>query len=222
MSESDNVNEGETPRASTPNDENASTSTVTKEEAKKLVIDALAEQGRLHKVAVTKITEERDTLQRKTTKDKTRLEGVDEERKSLQQQIDELSSDDLDKSDYVKKLRGLKEEEQKLKDRISDQEDTEERYGERIKKVEAKELEDSMRELVEEYENGDLSKLETLRETADVTSIEQIRKLADTIWSKKEEPSTPVIEPFSGETEGGAESSEQKTLKKMYPTMFPK
>ncbi len=202
-------------------DKKATPKTYSEEEFTAKVLNVHSENGRLKKDLENR-TKERDTLQRQTKKDETRLEGVAKEREDLQKQIDDLSSADPDKSDFVKKLRGLKEEEQKLKDRISDQEDKEFTFAERIKKVEAKELEDSMRELVGEYENGDLSKLEELRETADVTNIEQIRKLADTIWEKKKEPSTPVIEPFSSETEGGAESSEQKTLKKMYPEMFPK
>ena len=221
MSESDNVKEGETLRASTPNGETASTSketgTYTGEQAKKLVIDALAEQGRKHKKELDSFQSKTTSLEKQIAIKETQLANVTAEREEAQNRVDELASDDPDKFNAVKKLREAKELEQKAKDKLREAEDLEETNRERIKRVEDREREDTMRDMVKEYENGNFNKLVDLCETVGAVSDEQIRKVADTLWEKTKEPQNPVIEPFSSVTEGGAESSETKKLKKLYP-----
>ena len=89
--------------------------TYSEAEMQKAVSDALAKQGREHKAELTLVTSERDSLKGQIATKDSELEDIAEERKGLQSQIDDLTSDDPEKFNLVKKERGLRERESTLK-----------------------------------------------------------------------------------------------------------
>jgi len=191
--------------------------TYTKEQVQKFVSDALAEQGRKHKAELEPIITERDTLKSKLTE----LSDIQDDRTDLQRRIDELANDDPAKFNLVKKENELRERERKLNKDIGEREkkltESESKHAERIKKADSVEREASILEIVEGYENGDADRLGDAITTFEttfgikVTSDEQIRKVADTLWTKKAtgppKPEVPPLKPFSGTTDGGSEDT---------------
>jgi len=229
MGENDNVNQDSPLSGQASDDKTVTTSkdtgTYSREQADKAISDALAKQGREHKANLEKVIKERDTFQKQIQRKENELSDITEERVALQKQIDDLSSDDPDKGDYVKKVRELREKEQTLKDKIRTQEEKEETYGEKINQLEAKEREEMTKEIVKGYENGDYNKLVDLCEIAGATTEEQRRKIADTLWTKTTpglEPPVLPAKPFSNVTDGGATSDEQAGLDRLYPSMAKK
>ena len=196
--------------------------TYTKEQTQKLVSDALAEQGRKHKAELTPIVTERDTLKTQLEANTADLESNKTEMEELQAKIDDMASGDPTRYDAVKELKAAKEERKHLQVKERALEAEKRTHGERIKKAEDLEKEVLVLEIVEGYKDADAEKLTNAIvgfETTfgiKVTSDEQIRKVADTLWTKKE---TETPKGFSGVTEGGGTLTEQDKLNRRYPTM---
>jgi len=164
--------------------------TYTREQLEKFRSDALMEQGRKHKAEVDALRRERDELA-----------SIKDDREALQKQLDELSSKDPEVFSLAKKERELREREKQLAKELRE-------HSERIKKADNYERDVSITKIVEEYEGGDFDKLKGLCETFSAYSEEQIRKAAETLWSKKfippvtETPPVPPVKPYSGMTSG--------------------
>lgn len=164
--------------------------TYTKEQLQGHTRDALMEQGRKH-TATVKI------LQGKVDE----LSGVQDDREALKAQIAELSSKDPEVFNLAKKEQELRGRETELKKGIRE-------HSERIGKADKFEREVIIQKVVEDYEGGDFTKLKGLCESFNVSSEDQIRTAADSLWSKPFVPPVPepAVKPYSGVTSGGEET----------------
>jgi len=173
----------------------------TREEALKLVSDALTEQGRKHKGELEAMSKERDTHKSKASE----LSDIAEERDALQKQIEELSSKDPEVFNLVKKDKELRERERKLKADAEALSTDKKSHEERIKLAEDTLREISIWEIAAEYEGGNPVKLKDLCDIFSATSEEQIRNAANTLWTKKPGNVSKTNEgkPYSGMTSGG-------------------
>ncbi len=185
--------------------------TFTKEQVRKLVSDALTEQGRKHKAEVEPIVKERDTLKAQIQSKDDDLKDIATERENLQTQLDELASGDPEKFNILKKDKELRERERELKTGKQALEAEKATHGEQVKLATDTLREISIWEITGEYEAGDPVKLKDLCDTLGTTSEEQIRKAADILWTKKqtesETPEIPPVIPYSGKTDGGADDT---------------
>lgn len=186
--------------------------TYTKEQTQKLVSDALAEQGRKHKAELDPIVTERDTLKVQIQTKDIAIEDIGNEIKKLQTEIDELAGDDPEKKNLVKKARELREQEQKLKTERTTLDADKQVHQEQITLATNTLREISIWEISAEYEGSDPVKLKALCDKGKVTSEEDIREFADTLWTKKPvtpaKSVTPPIKADSGTTIGGSENWE--------------
>jgi hypothetical protein len=163
--------------------------TYTKEQLQNYTRDALMEQGRKHKEAITSLQRERDEARSK--------QGDTE---FLQKQVDELTSKDPEVFNLAKKEKELREERSSLtKDKNE--------HAASIERVKNFDREVIIQRVVEEYEGADFGKLKGLCETFNAFSEDQIRTAADTLWSKAFNPpvsTVPAAPPaLSGMTSGG-------------------
>lgn len=175
--------------------------TYTEEEVGRLLQLDRMKAGRDWKALET----ERDTLKSHITAKETEIEDIQTERESLQKQIDDLASGDPDKFNLVKKDKELRERERKYKADLQALEVDKRAHGERLTRAEAIERDVLILEIAEEYENADAEKLTNLCETLGAKTEEQIKKIAETLWAKKEgAPESPLMKPDSGVTRGGS------------------
>jgi chromosome segregation ATPase len=190
--------------------------TYTEEQVQKKLSDALAEQGRKHKAELEPIVKERDSFKSQLEANTSDLEANKSEIDKLQAKIDDLASNDPARFDAVKEMKALKTERDQLRaDKRALDADKQaldadkQTHGERIKKAESFERETLIQGMVEDYEGGDFDKLKDFCETFDAKSEEQIRKVADKLWTKKapEPPNSeaPPVKPYTGMTNGGSE-----------------
>ena len=166
--------------------------TYTREALQKHTSDALMEQGRKH-TATMKI------LQGKVDE----LSEVEDDRVALKTQISELSSKDPEAFNLAKKEQELRGREVELKRGIKE-------HTMDVQAAKDFKREVIIQKVVEEYEGGDFVKLKGLCESFNVSSEDQIRIAADTLWSKTFTPPatpTPSVPPaISGMTSGGEET----------------
>jgi hypothetical protein len=175
----------------------AKTRTYTEADHKKAVSDALAEQGRKHKLALAQAERKAQEAAQSS------IRKLEAERDELERTLDELDKDDEDKTRLAKLLRENKKKSDDLERRLSD-------YEPRIQKAEDFELTEMCREIAANYEGGDADKLKRIANRTKFNDGEdkadQIKDLADEIWAKKAE-AQPKEEPprkvDSGVTTGG-------------------
>jgi len=195
--QSSNVKEGSTSQPET----------YTREQIQKFVSDALAEQGRKHKSEFEPVAKERDTYKSQLQAKENELAGLSDERGELQKRIDELSSNDPEVFNLVKKDRELRERERQLKTGVQELEAEKQSHAERIKLADDTLREISIFEIASKYDGGNPVKLKDLCDTFGAKSEEQIIKVAENLWAKKlETPTTEEtqpIKPYSGVTSGG-------------------
>ncbi len=199
----------ETPKASTSTQPITTyTEEQVKEREKKAISDALAEQGRKHKIELeTAITKERASLadHLKETKDKIAQLEID---------LDEMSQDDPDKKNLVRKIRALEEAEGSLKaerktldDAKTAHEAEKTSYQEEIARAKATNFEIDVWNVAEDFEGGDAVKLKNACDKAKIITIEGARDLASVLWTKKSEKNPEPLTsgpPDSGATSGGS------------------
>lgn len=146
------------------------------------------------------LEEKETTLQAQLQDKDNQLADIAAERELLKADIDALASDDPNKFNLIKKEREVRAEETRLKAERKTHE-------ERIKKADAFERKELVQTIVGDYKDADANKL--LRLCAKVTSEEEIREIADTVWDRKidesatTEPVAPGLKPDSGKTSGG-------------------
>lgn len=203
---------GQTPEApkgiTSPQPITTYTEEQVKEREKKSISDALAEQGRKHKIDLDNaITKERASLAEhlKETKDKIA---------QLESELDEMSQDDPDKKNLVRKIRALEETETSLKadrkvldDDKAAHEAEKTSYQEEIARARATNFEIDVWNVAEEFDGGDAVKLKNACDKAKITTLEGARDLASALWTKKtERKSEPLTSgpPDSGVTSGGS------------------
>lgn len=198
--------EDATPKATepTPGKEEPS----PKEEPKTLTIDEaerLAQLARMDAGRERKEMEvERDSVKAQLKVKNTELEEIVAEREKLKTEIDDLTSDDPKKFDIIKRDTDLRERERKLKTDTTSLEADKQAHGEEVKLAKDTLREVFIWETATKYEGGDPVKLKELCETFGATTAEQIVKVAEALWPKKDkELGTPPLKPFSGRTSGG-------------------
>ena len=176
---------------------------------------AKSEAGRDRKTLET----ERDQFKTKVEKLETDIGDIQSERDKLQVQIEELTSDDPRKFDLVKRDKDLRDAQRQLKKATDDLSSQQKASEERVKLANDTLLEISIWEVAAEYQGGDPVKLKDLCSTFNATSDEQVRKVADTIWTKTEvkKPEGEPLKIDSGNTRGGGELTEREILKGMFP-----
>jgi len=176
-----------------------------------------SEAGREKKALETEVV----SLKKQVQSKEDELTDNASEIEKLQEKIDNLASDDPNRFNAVKELKAAQEERRQLKADRRALEVEKETHGEAVKLAQDTLREISIWEMSAEYENGDPVRLKDLCDTFEAKSEEQIRKVADTLWTKKAaEPIEPsLLHPFKSETVGGGEKTEQQRLKERYPTM---
>ena len=163
-----------------------STKTYTDEDVKKAVSDALAEQGRKHKSNLdAAVKKARDSIIKEQ-------EENDTERKDIEKMISELAGDDdPDKKRLAQYLKDNKKMKQELEERWKANEA-------RILKAEEIELTELCRTVAGEYEGSDPAKLARIAKRTkfdDSDIADQIRDLADELWTKKSAKPAQTTEP---------------------------
>lgn len=137
------------------------------------------------------------------------IERLAAKRDDLEKRCDELSSDDPEKSNYVKKIREFVAKEDKISDDREKLDQDIKKYAERIKRAEDTLLTNTIKEITPEYKGGNPEKLKALCQQYNLTTEEEIRSLADNIWDKvegKPDAIPPKHEPIhvpAGITTGG-------------------
>lgn len=121
----------------------------------------------------------------------TQLEDIKTANDKLTIQIDELASDNPDKFNVIKKGRVIDEQEQRLKQERLDFQAEKLSHQEQIKLATNTLKEKAMRDIASESEGGDYKRLKEIVEVSGVTSEEQIRKIAGTLWQPKKKEETP-------------------------------
>jgi len=196
----------------------------TQEQVDKLTQMASMKAGRDRKAIET----ERDTLKGKATDYENKIMAIEQERETLQKQIDDLGSQDPDKFALIKKDRELREGKRELQEgkrelqsSLTALEADKQSYSQQIS--EAKELDTLVNIYLvsEQFEGGDADRLADLCEKFGAETEEEIKSVAETLWSKREEE-TPSMATDSGRTSGGTISDEQATLNRLYPSMAKK
>ena len=197
----------------TSGDGDGSTSTPTSytpEEAGKLVSDALAKQGREHKIVLLPLTAERDTLKGQLASKDGEITDITSDRDELRVKIDDLSSDDPQRFNLVKRESALTTQVNQLR--------TDRRTLEADKATHAaakKVTDDSLREITvmdvatakkdaEGKVIGDPEKLKDICQSIGAVTEEQIQNVADTLWPDAVTAAVPALKILSGATSGGA------------------
>lgn len=173
----------------------------TQSQADALVHASTSDWGRKLK----EIETERDNLKSQIKTKENELEDIQAEREHLQKELEDLTSDDPKKYDLIKKDRTLREQERGLRSKLQDFDNKEKAFAEREKKVTSFEREVLIESIADEYEDGDASRLKKAVSGFESPTEEQIRTIADIIWSKKAEGEKPkTVKPYSGKSEGGS------------------
>jgi len=187
--------------------------TFTAEEHRKGISDALTLQGREHKVILEAITTERDSLKTQVTEKQTSLEEIQTERDAVKSQLDNLTKDSPEKLDLVNRDNALRASEKKIKDDIKTLETSKTANADKLALAEDVTRELSVIEIGTDYEGADLTRLSELATQLKLNTKEEIRKVANTLWTKKAKTEetdesgkkTTKMKAFSGETKGGTE-----------------
>ena len=120
-------------------------------------------------------------------------------------QIDELVAENPDKFNVVKKGRELDEQEQRVKQERQSLEAEKQSHQQEIKLAQETLRGIAIWDVAEEFEGSDPVKLKALADTLN-TKTEDIGKIAETLWKKKESPTAPAapeLKVDSGFTIGG-------------------
>ncbi len=195
---------GKTPEAESKVSPEQEERLYTQGQADALVHAAKSEAGR----KVKEIEAERDTLKSQMSSNETKVADIQAERDSLQEQIEELSSTDPKKFDLIKRDKTLRDQQRKFKENEQKLVDREQKLGEREKKVSGFEREVLIETIADEYEDGDSAKLKKAVSAFDNPTEEQIRTIAEIIFTAKtetpEKPKKPSLKPDSGKSRGGS------------------
>jgi len=193
--------EVETPEQSEVSPEEQEPKIYTQKQADALVHAAKSEGGR--KVKAAEI--ERDSYKSKLEVKESELADNATEIESLQAKFDDMAKEDPAKFDVAKELKSLREERKKLKADQTALATERQTYGEEVRVAKDTMREIRVWEIAAEYEGGDPVVLKNLCDTFEANTEEQIRKAADTIWTKPAEKETKLKapKPYSGKSEGG-------------------
>jgi len=161
-----------------------------------LILAAKSEDGRKSAERERELT----TLKEQILSRENELEDVQAEIKTLEEQINDLTSGDPKKFDLVKMGRDLRERERGLKSKISNFESKETSFLEREKRVNSFELDILIETVAEKYEDGDSGRLKKAIGVFENPTEEQVGTIAEILFSTKAKVSPKT---YSGKTDGG-------------------
>ena len=187
--------------------------TYTEQDVLKMVSDRLATAGREAKVLETRKAElerrEQEIAQWRTRKEEEELE---------------VARGDPDKLNSYQEKKRLRDEKEELSKQRREWEQEKLAHEVEIEEARATKREIDIFDIAQEYEGGDAVKLKKLCDTAKITSKEQIREAANTIWEKKgkQPEGTPKPKHDSGMTIGGTKDLEGLSRKELYEQAYSK
>lgn len=183
----------------------------------KAVREATGKQGKEHKLILDTITKERDELKTRASTAESKIQSIEDERKSLREQIEDLTSGDPEKFNLIKKERELRDKEAKYKVDLQAWETEKQSYNERISRTEEREKAMTIFDVAAEYENPQPDMLsDKVKELegklgVKITTEEQIRSVAEILWGESGDNKPPEnkepMKTYSGTTEGGGKES---------------
>ncbi len=154
------------------------------------------------------VEEERDNLRKDMKTHQSRTDEIQAERDTLQEKMEELTSDDPKKFDYVKRDKQLRDLQRQLNAQKSELDGKVQALAEREKKVNSFELEVRIATIADEYEDGDEGRLKKAVSVFESPTEEQIKSIAAILFSQPSVPaeaeSKPPLKPDSGRTRGGS------------------
>lgn len=187
-----------------------------KDEVNKARNEVMSEAGKRYKPVEDEnktLKNENAVLKSQLANNQTLIKSNQDAQDKLQKQIDDLSADDPDKQKFVKKLRDLESQEQKLKDDRAVLENDKTQHADTVKLASDTLREIAIWEIAADYEGGDPAKLKDLCDTFGANDKEQITKIAKTLWTPiakapPPEPGVPPVTADNGETRGGGTNLE--------------
>lgn len=168
-------------KGETPASVQVSSKTYTEDEIKAITNSLKSDWGRERKA----LEKERDSYRAQFESLQSDIADKDTEIEGLQSKIEGLSEDDPDKFNIAKELKEAREEKRKLKSAQSELETQKREYGDLVTESQKIKSEQTIFTIAQEYDTPNYDKLFDLCETFNATSEEQIRKVADTLWTKK-------------------------------------
>jgi len=181
------------------------------------VREATGKQGKEHKLVLESITKERDELKTRASTAESKIQSIEDERKSLREQIEDLTSDDPKKFDLVKKDRELRDKEAKMKADLQAWQTEKQSYDERISRTAEREKAMTIFDIAAEYDDPQPDVLEAkvkdmeTKLNVKITTEEQIRSVAEILWGESEGKKPPEakepMKTYSGQTAGGGTES---------------
>jgi len=178
------------------------------------VHDALMKRGRDWKT----LEDEKNSLS-------NQLKELQSTKSKLEIQLDELANENPDKFNVVKKYRELDETERRLNQereehnsRIRQERETmdaeRQTHQAAIQMALSAQREIDAFDIAEEFQGGDAARLKDLAEIMGKNSKEDIRKIAETLWTRKDTAeANPPLKLDSGLTIGGLS---EETIRKNY------
>lgn len=201
-------------------DKGGSTSprTYSEEEYTKGISDAVTKVGREHKVELRALTTERDTFKGQADQFSKQRQSLTVQINELTQQMVELTKDHPEGINWVKKRQEMQTKLDQLTDKESQLEQREQTATKMMGEAIEVKLEIAAFTVAKDYENGDAVKLKSLAARMKLTSEDDVRELADTIWPKKVSQNAP-FNPDSNISSGGASQTLEALMKKDIRTM---
>jgi len=184
---------------------------------------AKSEAGR----KVKELEDENTTLKSQLTDKDSQLSIVQTDIEEIQKELNEMAKDDPDKKAYTEKLRALKDTERQLRAERATLDAEKKTIAEQKKNAQEGNRKLTIWEVANEYQDGDMAKLQTLCDNLGIDSREQIKIVADTLgWTPnptETKDGKQTMKVLSGGGGGGQkEKTEQEKLKERYPSMFSK
>ena len=206
--------------------------TYSEAEHLKAVSDEKTVSGRL-KTQLADITKERDTLKAQAAEATSAVEQTNAKLAELESDLETLTDENASAAEIAKIKKRLVATEEQLKKDFKTKQDAldelkrtteseRETFAATVAEAQAMRFHADVFEVAEEYEGGNSERLtaicDTIRESTGKTmSREGIKKVADTLWTKKAsaEGNEPAILNDSGVTSGGSGKLTAERIEKM-------
>ncbi|MDD4985778.1 MAG: hypothetical protein PHQ43_08320, partial [Dehalococcoidales bacterium] len=171
-----------------------------------------AEWGRKYKA----IEEENNTLKSQLATNQTLIKEAQDEIAKAKSLAETLSKDDPDKKKLLQLVADSEKELKDLKAQRTALETEKVQWDEDVKNAREFKLSQTVSKIAGEYEGGDEAKLKSLTGIANATTEEAIRKIADTLWTKKAQQNEQQnIKPDPGTTNGGGVDTSKMSAREL-------
>lgn len=153
-------------------------------EVKKLLNDAYSMAGSKHKAELDIIVGERDKHKAELQSIKGNMANTQSLLDAIKKEMEDLSSDDPEKADYLKKYKELQNDKLKLLDEQKTLNTEKQAWQVSLQELRNTEREIAIWEIAAEYPENDPVILKTLCDVAKLSDAESIKALASTLWTK--------------------------------------